>query len=178
VYYLDSKELARHFSAIRNGDKSSFDYIYNDMKIPIFTIACRITNSKEDAEDIVQEVFIKLFTNPPHTEIKNPRAWIFKIASNLAIDKCRKQSKSVLTSVHEFIETDNGLSFETKLIIEQAISKLPKEEIFITTLHLNAELKFREIAEILDVPLGTVLWKYRKAIEELRKNLSKEDWFL
>jgi RNA polymerase sigma-70 factor (ECF subfamily) len=56
--------------------------------------------------------------------------------------------------------------------VETAIHRLTREEREIVTLHLNAGLKFREIAEIIESPLGTVLWKYKKAIGAMRNYLN------
>jgi RNA polymerase sigma-70 factor (ECF subfamily) len=94
----------------------------------MYTIVLRITQDKKLSEDILQEVFIILYQSPPKPPIKNPRAYIFQIAHNLAIDNVRK--------------------------------------------HINGKLKFREIADMMDIPLGTVLWKYQKAVGRLRSILS------
>ena len=60
-----------------------------------------------------------------------------------------------------------------RLDVERALSALSAEENQIVTLRVNAGLKFREIAAMLDLPLGTALWKYRRAIGKLRDILSE-----
>ena len=59
-----------------------------------------------------------------------------------------------------------------KLDIERALDQLDEPKRRIVTLHINAGLKFREIAEIMDIPLGTAIWRYNDAIKRLRELLS------
>lgn len=172
---MDNKQLSKCFSEIRNGDYSSFDAIYCDMSIPIFTISFRILQSKEDAEDVMQDVFVKLFDKPPNADVTNIRAWIFKIVHNLAIDRKRKMSRLDCVSDIEIDNLSTNVSIDTTINIEKAVMQLHVDERAIITYHINAELKFREISDIMAIPLGTVLWRYRKAIEKLRKILSEED---
>jgi len=172
---MDNKQLCKYFVEIRNGDYSSFDDIYCDMSIPIFTISCRILQSKEDAEDVMQDVFIKLFDKPPNPDVINIRAWIFKVTHNLAIDRKRKIDRFDCVSESEIDHLFTSASIDTAINLEKAVMQLHVDERAIVTYHINAELKFREISDIMTMPLGTVLWKYRKAIEKLRKILSEED---
>ena len=58
-----------------------------------------------------------------------------------------------------------------KMDIEKAMKSLPAQENQIVSLHIIGELKFREISEIMNIPLGTVIWKYQKAISKLQKIL-------
>ena len=87
------------------------------------------------------------------------------MARNLAIDALRQRQP--VESIEEqqlYGEPDLGL----KLDLEQAISRLTVEERQLVALHLSAGLTFREVAAIVERPLGTVLWQYRKTIEKLR----------
>ena len=147
-----------------------FEEIYSDMKTPIMTVIMRIVQNRETAEDILQEVFIKLYYSPP-TDVSKPRAYIFKTAGNLAVDHLRKNKHTV--SLEDFGDTlyapENDRS--EKLDIERALEKLEERERQIVTLHINGGFKFREIAEILEMPLGTAVWRYQKAVKRLRELL-------
>lgn len=169
---MDNNHLHKCFSDIRNGNKTAFEELYNDMKLPVFTVICRIVSDKNTAEDIMQDLFIKLYCSPPAESIKNLRAYIFQTAHNLAIDSTRKIQFDKLSDDI----SDNKIPFEDcvgiRLDIEKAMQQLNTEEREIVTLHLNAELKFREIANIMEIPIGTALWRYRKAINQLKNNLS------
>lgn len=169
---MNNEELIPRFIALQNGDRSVFEEIYKGLQTPIYTIAFRITRDKSVSDDILQEVFIKLFVSPPKSPIKNPRAYIFQIARNLAIDRMRKQTQFVCLSDIEntkYLHTDDMI---LKTDVESAIDTLPLDERQIVTLHINGELKFREISKIMSIPLGTVLWKYQKAVGRLRLIIS------
>ena len=120
----------------------------------------------------MQEVFVKLFLSPPEPSIKNPRAYIFQMARNLAIDSIRKKSPQHISldeiedSIHQPLK-----DLSQKMDIENAMKSLPAQENQIVTLRIIGELKFREISEIMNLPLGTVIWKYQKAIGKLQKYL-------
>jgi RNA polymerase sigma factor (sigma-70 family) len=169
---VNNEELCVKLIALRNGDKIAFEEIYKHLKTPMYTIILRIIQDKALSEDILQEVFIKLYQSPPTPPIKNPRAYIFQIARNLAIDNVRKRPQFAdLESIENivYLPTDD---FSQKTDINYAMKTLPLQECQIVSLHINGELKFREIADMMDIPLGTVLWKYQKSIKRLRTIIS------
>ena len=162
--------LNEYFSAVRNGDKEAFARIYDELEKPVFTIVSRIVQSKEIAEDVTQDVFVKLFVSPPDSSVRNPRAWIFQIARNAAIDALRKGQCIDIDDVD--IADDEKLSgYIVRWDIESAIKRLPRIEREILSLHLNAELSFVEISRIVGLSLPTTYRKYRKAINTLRELL-------
>ena len=78
---MNNAELACRFNSIRCGDKTAFEEIYNDMKTPVYTIIFRITRDESLSEDILQEVFVKLFVSPLLPSVKNPRAYASTLLS-------------------------------------------------------------------------------------------------
>ena len=163
-------EMRKMLADIRSGDRIAFEALYEALKTPLFTIILRITHDNALSEDILQEVFLKLYLSPPDPSV-NPRAYICRMARNLAIDSVRKRKPTV-----DHDEAENYLchpvdNLAQKMDIENALQALPDRERQIVTLHINGGLKFREVAGILDLPLGTVLWAYRKAIKQLRNTL-------
>ena len=166
---MNNDELRIKFMAIREGDKSAFEELYNALQVPIYTIIFRITWDKSLSEDILQETFVKLFLSPPEPQIKNPRAYIFQMARNLAIDSLRKQKQDMPLNEIENIAHQPLDNLPLRLEIDDALKTLPMQECQIVTLHIIGELKFREISKMMNMPLGTVLWKYQKALGKLRK---------
>ena len=160
-------DLKEYFSKIREGDKEAFAHIYNELKQPVFTIICRIVQSKETAEDVMHDVFVKLFISPPDSSVKNIRAWIFQMARNQSIDALRKKQTADIEEVQMAAE-DNIDSVEISLDIETAIGNLPCAEREILSLHLNAELHFNEISRIVGLSVPATYRKYRKALKILR----------
>lgn len=163
--------LQECFSRVRNGDREAFASIYHDLKQPVFTIVCRIVQVRAMAEDVTQDVFVKLFVSPPDPSVRNLRAWIFRVAHNLAIDALRKQHCTDLDDATVAAE-DQLSKVATRLDIEAAIDRLPRDEREVLSLHLNAELHFNQIADIVGLSLPATYRKYRKAIASLRELLS------
>ena len=163
-------ELCAKLEAIRSGDMAAFEEIYSELKTPVMTVALRITGNRHTAEDILQEVFVKLYQAPPDPQIKKPRAYIFRMARNLAIDGMRTQQSVSLEDYEDTLQSKDP-DPAGRLDIEAAMSALPSEQRQVVSLHLNGGLKFREIADVTDTPLGTVLWRYQKAIKRLQNLL-------
>ena len=170
---MNSAELHKLFSSVREGDKESFALIYNDMKKPVFTVAYRILNSRELAEDVTHDVFVKLFVSPPDISVTNPRAWVFTCTRNMAIDILRKTQCRDLDEVTSEAKDDFS-DLETRIDVESAISKLSLEEREIVTLHVNAGLTLSETAKITGLSLPAVYRRYSKALKILRKFMNGE----
>lgn len=164
---MTDNELCAKLEAVRGGDMTAFEEIYNELKTPVMTVAVRITGGRHAAEDVLQEVFVKLFQAPPDPRIKKPRAYIFRMARNLAIDSIRGQQPLSLDDYEDTLQSNEADTAE-RLDIEAAMLSLPIEQRQVVSLHLNGGLKFREIAQIIETPLGTVLWRYQKAIKRLQ----------
>ena len=168
---VNNAELACTFDSIRGGGKAAFEALYNDMKTPVYTVIFRITRDDALSEDILQEVFVKLYTSPLGPSVKNPRAYMFQMARNLAFDGMKKQTRHV--SLDDISNTLYQPQDDfSRIDIEDALKSLPAPDCEIVTLHIIGELKFREIADIMGIPLGTALWKYRQAIGKLQKIIS------
>lgn len=169
---MSAEELNARIAAVRAGDMTAFEDIYAELNTPVYTIIVRMTCDTGMAEDILQEVFIKLYRSPPKQSVRDPRAYIFKMAHNLAIDSMRKRRPDVsLEALDDMIpgpEQDHTL----KLDLEAAMQRLTSLQRQIITLHINGGLTFREIADIVGAPLGTVLWRYQAAVSKLRNYLS------
>ena len=162
--------LSEYFSRVRNGDKEAFAQIYDELEKPVFTIVSRIVQSKEIAEDVTQDIFVKLFVSPPASSVRNPRAWIFQMARNLAINALKKKQSIDIDDV-ELVADDQISSVVMRMDIESAISRLPCVEREILSLRLNAQLHFHDISHIVSLSVPATYRKYRKAINALREFL-------
>ena len=160
---MTDEQLKQQLKTLESGDKTAFAAIYSELKTPVFTVLVRLTGDRTLSEDLLQEVFLRLYRQPPKAE--KPRAYVFRMARNLAIDALRqKRLTEAIEEQQLYGEPDFGL----KLDLERALAALTVEERQMVALHLSAGLTFREVAAIVERPLGTVLWRYRKAIEKLR----------
>ncbi len=172
------------------GDNDAFLELVSHYKKKIYYLAYDIMGDHQEAEDISQEVFIKMFRS-----LKNFRrdakmsSWLYQITVNASIDSLRKKSSKPKRSIDEFDQLhieeslttggshnfDPVSSAESSQIqnhISQALQKItPKERTVFVMRHYN-DLKLNEIAEILNVTIGTVKSLLFRAIKKLRKELS------
>ena len=168
---MSQHQLDELFSRYRDGCHDAFTELYHTLKQPVYTVAYRIVRSRETAEDITQEVFTRLFISPPDASVINPRAWVLRITRNLSIDALRKKQMFPVDDLDAAADDtlgDHILSWDT----ESAIAALSQEEREILTLHLHADLKFREIAQITETRLSYVYRTYRRALQRVRNYLN------
>ncbi len=167
---MNVTDLNACMDRVRAGDKEAFSCLYDELSRPVYTVARRIVQSREIAEDITQEVFVRLYVSPPPPSIENPRAWIFRMARNLAIDAWRKKQSADIEDI-ELTAADHADSVALRLDTEAAIGRLTAVERQILSLHIDGEMPFREIAPIVGLTLPAVYRRYRKAIQTLQKLL-------
>lgn len=165
------RNLSELFARVQSGDINAFAAVYQALKRPVYTICYRITQSRETAEDITHDVFIKLLRSPPDASVKNVRAWIFQMARNLSIDALRKESRRSDRDAPIEIE-DPYPHLDLRMDIEAALGNLSCDEREILTLHLNAALNFREISHIVGLSLPATYRRYRNALKLLQKALN------
>jgi RNA polymerase sigma-70 factor, ECF subfamily len=177
----------------RKGSEKAYRELLGRYQRPVFSLVYRMVRDRELAEDIAQETFVKVFN---HLGNYNPKykfsSWIFKIASNLAIDHLRrKQPETVSLDGSRHARTteeaeatritvesrgENPEQFlEAKQLgeeIEEAIGELrPEYRTAILLRHVEGRA-YEEIAGIMDVPLGTVKTYIHRARAELRGSLA------
>ena len=167
---LTDKELSGKLMLIKTGDKGAFEEIYREINAAAFTVSYRITGDRCLSEDIIQEFFVKLYRKPPEEPLEKPRAYLLRMVHNLTVDKLEKAHISI--DECENMLSDKEDSTDQRIDLERAFAKLSLEERQLVALHLNGGFKFREIAEMLKIPVGTALWRYRKAINRLRSILN------
>lgn len=168
---MTNAQLSACFAAIRQGDGGAFEELYREMGGALYTVILRIAGDRGQAEDALQELFVRLYRSPPGEEVKNARAYLFRMARNLAIDTLRRRESHLswegLEGRLPAPDDDRAAAVD----VESAVAALPEGLRQVVVLHLNGGLVFREIAGIMGLPLGTVLWRYRRAIGILRDSL-------
>ena len=167
---MDDQKLTELFVSIRAGNTEAFSVFYEDYKKPVFTVLWRIVASKEMAEDLTQELFIKLFVNPPAPSVNNLRAYVFKMARNLALNALRCKRRTEIEDLENRLAEDlSGIDFHIDL--NAAISMLGDCERQVLALHLNADLTFLEISKIMEQSLPATYRTYKRALKKLRNTL-------
>ncbi len=167
---MDNQKLTELFISIRSGNIEAFTELYEAYKKPVFTVLWRIVASKEMAEDLTHDLFIKLFINPPTPSVKNMRAYVFKMARNLALNALRSKQYTEIENVQSRPMRDLS-GIELRIDLDAAISLLDDCERQVLALHLNADLTFLEISKIMDQSLPATYRTYKRALKMLQNIL-------
>jgi len=167
------------FLKIAEGDEKAFEELYYITYKPLYAFVLSMTMSREDAEDLLQETYIKV-RGACHLYQKkgNPMAWIMKIAKNLFLMKCRREKGKEVVTIENY---EAQLSFnqipamEDRILLEQLFKTVTREDRDIIIMHVIMGMKHREIAEILEQPLGTVLSRYHRAMKVLKQRAKGQE---
>ena len=164
----------------KRGHEPSFEKLLERYRGPIYGLCFRMTRHPEDARDLAQEIFIKVFSLlDRYDETYAFSSWLFKIATNHCIDHLRRNRLRFLS-----LERDGGYDDEEGEMqipdtgpppdvvmqrresverLEEVIADLPPHYRVITLLRHDQQLSYEEIATILDLPLGTVKARIHRA---------------
>lgn len=150
-----------------------FESLYNEFKVNVYAIALSILKDNKLAEDVLQETFIKLYLHLKSNEINNVKAWLISVSRNTALDLYRKRVHEICIFNEDYMNNIEVVFNDPvdKIVLFTCLKTLDDLERQIVVLKAVSGLKHREISKIVDMPLGTVLWKYRNAIKKLRRNL-------
>lgn len=167
----------RLFQRIGQDDMAAFEELYLLTEKTIYAYALSIVRHHEDALDIVSETFLKIRSAAHlYRPMGKPLAWMFTIARNLAMDHIRKKSKYYEGDFSE-LEFQDEFSFVEnvgdRMVLETVLTRLTEEERRIVMLHAVSGLKHRQIAKSLGIPLSTVLSKYKRSLQKLKKYLAE-----
>jgi len=173
------------------GDENSLEILIKRYLKPIYSFTFRFVGNSQEAEDITQEVFIRVWRNlKKFNRNKNFKTWIFSIAKNTSIDFFKKK-KAIPFSKFENEKEENKL-IETLIdptpladelfervgiekVLDAAINQLAPKYRMVLFLRYNDHFTFREIAEIFGESSNTIKSRHRRAILILRKMLKAED---
>ena len=162
---------------VGQGDSEAFEVLYRSTEKAVYALALSILRNPHDAEDIVQETYLKVRA-AAHLYVPQgkPLAWLFTITKNLCRDLLRGQSRT--EAAPDGAEDDLRFSYVSdptdRLVLEAALKALGEEERQVVLLHAASGLKHREIARDLGLPLSTVLSRYSRALKKLQRYLTEE----
>lgn len=160
--------------AIKHGDEGAFAYIYSYAKTAVFYCAYAILKDRGLAEDIMQNTFIKVRQYAySYQKGTKPLAWITTIARNLSINELNRRKREVYTDFTDYNTKASYTMSDDKLILDAAFKHLKERERQLVIMHVLGGLKHRELAEIFNMPLGTVLFKYNASLKKLRKYITE-----
>lgn len=181
--------INKRIKQVLKGDQSAYEDIVNLYQHKLYQVCYRMLGSKEEAEDITQEAFVRAYINLHSFDQKRKfSTWIYRIATNLCIDRIRKKKPDYYLDaevagtegldMYSQIAADEQLPEETleqmelQERIQYEISRLPDKYRAVIVLKYIEELSLQEISEILEMPLGTVKTRIHRGREALRKQLA------
>lgn len=171
------------------GDRTGLKEIYETYIGYIYRIVYEVLQNKENAEDVTSDFFIRLWDKAEQFKPgSGHRGYLAAMARNMAIDFIRKHRKEELTSLMQDIEAGPEEEEKTKkrfykeetaseveqsviqdITIKEALETLKPSERQVVSLKVLGEMTFKEIAQAMDIPMGTVTWKYQNAMKKLRR---------
>jgi RNA polymerase sigma-70 factor (ECF subfamily) len=177
LLYIDDKVIKK----IAKYDSSAFEELYNKSSGAVFGLAMSILANQSDADDVVQETFISIYNNASKYKGKGKAmAWIFTIARNHALMKIRDRQKRSHIDLNQVYDVGVDDNIEDKIHKEQLVDVLlrvlKEDERQIVVMHAMSNMKHKEIANIMDMPLSTVLSKYKRSLEKLRKEMEVNEY--
>ncbi len=156
---------------LRVANYDHFDIFYNETKKNVFFSIAAIVKDNSIIDDLMQDTYIKFLENISKYQSKtNINAYLSTIAHNITINYYNKEKRIVHNEeIIDYQQDDSkNINYEYIEALE-LLKSLDDEAKEIVILHTINDLKFKEIAKIVNKPLGTVLWIYNKAIKDLKR---------
>lgn len=172
---INKEELKELFIEFKNGSQQAFEELYTKYNKLVYGIAFSILKNQQDAEDIVQIVFTKIYgIDKNKLPTSKEASWLYTTTKNEAIAHIRRKNNSVdLESIYEIEDTNDEIGdVLNQDSYSKMISKLSDKEKEIVSLKVIANLSFRQIGKLLNQPTGTVKWRYYKATKTLKLMIS------
>ena len=163
---FNEEEIHNIFTKIINKDKEAFNELYKKYYSLVYSIAFSIIKNKENSEDIAQNVFSKIYTlQKEKLPTKKELSWVYSVTKNETLNTIKKQKNmSNIEDVYEITDENTPLND----VIEKEI----------VSLKILSDLSFKEISQILNIPIGTVQWRYYTSLHTLKILLSNLSIFI
>jgi RNA polymerase sigma factor (sigma-70 family) len=180
----DSELIAQY----RNGSEAAFDLLVDRYQKRIFTTIFLIVKDQEIAEDLLQDVFVKVVNtvnSDKYNEEGKFQPWVMRIAHNLAIDYFRKSKRYPTILMEDGSNIFNSLEFseetiedkkvkdESMELVKRLIDELPESQKEVLVMRYYVEMSFQEIADQTGVSINTALGRMRYALIHLRKKMKQ-----
>lgn len=185
LYNMSTIPDQHYIDKILQGETNAFAVLVDRYKDMIFTLALKMIKNREEAEEVAQDTFIKVFNSLIKFKGDSKfSTWIYKIAYNTCLDRLKKNKKEESNiSIDEFsahlIKTmDNALSAledkERKQTIQNCLNLLPSEENFLLTLFYFEDQSLEEIGKIMSINANNVKVKLFRSRQKLAVILKKQ----
>jgi len=188
---VSRQAIKRLVEQAQQGDAKAFTALAEKYKNGVYNYIVRMLHDRTEAEDIAQETFVRAYQALPEFRgAASFHTWLYRIASNLAIDAARRRSRRTSISLDEPVTTDEGevsrqlpderpgpfeelQSAQTQQAVREAIAELSPKLRSVIVLYDLQGLSYQEIGDILGCPLGTVKSRLFNARNQLQEKLAE-----
>ncbi len=170
---------------VKEGDDRAFGVLYDRHATVAFSLAVRLLGNRTAAEDLVQEAFLSAWRGANAFSVArgSVRTWLLSIVHHRGVDRLRSQAASsrrddamrveaLVGDDRDDLTSDEAISHVQSDVVRRALSDLPPEQSQVLRLAYFGGFTHHEIADLLELPLGTVKGRLRLALERLRRNLT------
>jgi RNA polymerase sigma-70 factor (ECF subfamily) len=175
--------------AVEARDRVRFEEEALQLSDQVYRVARRLVHSKEEAEDLMQETYARAFRSwRSYTPGTNLRAWLLRILTNLNIDRGRRQQRAPDTThleesdyfLYNRLEDDSSESLDEERVLERlsqdsivdALAAVPHDFRDVIVLVDIGDFSYQEAAQILDIPVGTVMSRLHRGRRILKRHLA------
>ncbi len=170
-------------AAVQDGDEQAFTALVRRYERPLYGYLRRLVRSNADAEDLFQEAFLRVYAHRRRYKRGRPfRPWLYRIATNLARDGQRYRARHPETPLEAALDNlghgdraaapggnpvEHSMAHETEARLEKALNALPLKQRSVFVMARYQGMEYGEIANTLQIPVGTVKSRMNKAVNAL-----------
>ena len=168
---INKKELHQIFQQLRNKNQNAYNKLYENYYKLVYGIVFSIIKNKSDSEDVTHEIFTKIYKlDASKLPEDHEASWLFTVSKNECLLFLRKSKPNIsIEEIYEMPENNNGIdNIVDKDYYNKLVSGLKEDEKIIVSLKVLSNFTFKKISQIMNIPIGTVQWKYYKAINSLK----------
>jgi len=168
---IDEKELKIIFQGIKDGNKDDIELLYKNYYSIVYGVAFSILKNKENSEDVTQNVFTKILKmDSSLLPTQGEASWLYVVTKNEVMQFLRKQKITIdiddmYTLESESNEIDDLVDMTAYYRLLNGLKPIDKE---IISLRILSDMTFEKIAQMLNMPIGTVEWRYYKALHHIK----------
>lgn len=178
---INKQELHNIFAGIQNHNELEFNKLYEKYKNLVYGVAFSILKNKEDSEEVVQNIFLKIFKlDKEKLPNGNEASWLYTFSKNESINFLRTRRENIdIENIYYISDNEDRISDLIDMdSYNKIIVSLNEKEKEIVSLRILSNLTFKEISQMLSIPLGTVQWRYYNAMHTLRLVISNLSMFI
>ena len=180
VPHLETKTDEEIVILVQTGDTEAFGALVDRYESKLTRYGRKFVSSAEDVKDLVQDIFLKAYQNIQSFDVEMRFSpWIYRIAHNVFVDKIKKASRNPLVfvdfdtflahPVYDDIEHSAHERVQMRQMIDQALEKISPKYREVLVLYYLEELSYKEIADVLSVPISTAAIRLKRGREALGK---------